>query len=298
MISAEELNALMGDENLIIVGVISPSAALVPFSNAANPVNGSYLVWTGDFLASGNDEALSTEIGLFRPKLADMETLMSKAGAMQDSLIVVYSSDWLSQGARVAWNLSMLGLNVRFLDGGVEAWRAIHGRTGNSKRLPDQSIKTDFRAPNYSPGACDVSIDMVIEALQNPDEWVVIDTRDLAEYEGKKTDSSGGAYGTGRMKGAVHIQWETAQDSKGKLLSRDELMGIYGFIGDRKVIVFCQGGVRSAYTWIVLKDLGFDVYNYDGSWLEWSYAVSDYSSYPKDVVLGLTEEWKDYGKPI
>jgi len=298
MISAEELSAIIGDENLILIGVISPNAALVPFSNAANPIQGSYLVWTSDYLASGNPEALSTEITLYRPTLDSMETLLSKAGATADSLIVVYSSDWLSQGARVAWNISMLGLDVRFLDGGVSAWRGIRGSTGRSSRLGDQNAQSDFRAPNYDPAAFDASIEVVIEALQNPGEWVVIDTREAAEFNGNRTGASGGAFGTGRMKGAVHVDWERAIDSNDFLLPEDELRELYGFIGDRKVIVYCQGGVRSAHTWIVLRDLGYEVLNYDGSWIEWSYAASSVSNFPKDVILGLTEEWNDNGARI
>ena len=301
MISAQELQGMMGDENLILIGVVTTSIAM-PWTNAANPLYGSYLVWTDDYFGA-NTEALSTEVTLFRTPLSNMEALLSKAGVTADSQIVVYSSDWLSQGAYVVWQLSMMGLNVRFLDGGVSAWRDNNGQTGNSNRLSGESVKSDFRAPSYNPSAYDATIDTVIEALQNPGEWVVIDVRETDEYNGGRTSSSGGAFGTGRLKGAVHINWERNLDpqdaSSGILLSREQLMDLYSFIGDRKVIVYCQGGVRSSYTWIVLKELGFDVLNYDGSWIEWSYAASTASDYPnKDVVLSLTEEWNDNGRKI
>ena len=297
MISAAVLAEIINEDNLILIGVVSPTAALVPFSNAANPIRDSYLVWTGDYFGT-NPEALSTEVTTYRPPLSDMERLLSRAGVTADSKIVVYSSDWLSQGGYVAWQLSMMGLDVSFLDGGVSAWRAIRGATGRSSRLADQNEKNEFRAPDYNPAAFDATIDVVIEALQNPDEWVVIDTRDADEYSGARTGSSGGAFGTGRMKGAVHVDWERAFGDDDLLLSRERLMDLYDFIGDRKVIVYCQGGVRSAYTWMVLRDLGYEVLNYDGSWIEWSYAASTASSYSSDVVLALTEEWTDNGGRI
>ena len=299
MISAQELAAIFDDANTIAIGAINPTSALVPFSNASNPLRGSYLVWVDDYFGA-NPEALSSGLANLRPPLADLESLLSRAGITENSQIVVYASDFLSQGAYFAWQLSMLGLNVRFLDGGVAAWRDNRGATGRSSRLSSENVQNDFKAPNYNPAGFDATIDVVIEAAQNPDEWVIIDTRDSGEYNGETKSS--GAYGSGRIKGAVHIDWRRVLNpedvASGQLRSRDELMDLYGFIGDRKVIVYCQGGVRSAYTWIVLKDLGFDVINYDGSWVEWSYAASTASDYPSDVVLSLTEEWADNGGVI
>jgi len=191
----------------------------------------------------------------------------------------------------------MLGLNVRFLDGGVAAWRAVNGRTGASNRLAGQDIKSNFKATGYDPSFNNASIDMVIEALQNPNEWVVIDTRADNEYSGERGGS--GAYGSGRMMGAVHIEWTRSNDADEMLLPEAQLRDLYGFIGDRKVIVYCLGGVRSSYTWMVLRDLGYDVWNYVGSWTEWSYAASSASNYAKqDVVLSLTELWKDNNGPL
>jgi len=296
MISAEELLGMVNDDNVILIGAINPTAALVPFSNAANPLRGSYLIWT-DELYGACPEALSPSLSFGRLPLGEMETLLSKAGATADSLIVVYASDFPAIGARAAWHLSMLGLNVRFLDGGVAAWRAADGRTGSSNRLSGQRVQNDFKAPNYDPSWNNASIDMVIEALQNPSEWVVIDTRADNEYSGERGGS--GSYGSGRLKGAVHIEWTKNNNDDDLLLPESQLRDLYNFIGNRKVIVYCQGGVRSAYSWIVLRDLGYDVWNYDGSWIEWSYAASSAGNFArKDVVLGLTEVWTDNNGPL
>jgi len=292
MISAAEFREIHGNDNVIPIGVIDPLQGLIPFSNASNPVHGSMLVWTPDYSAGGNPEALSTAIPTFRRTLQDMENLISKSGGTADSLYVVYSSDSLAQGARVAWQLRMLGLNVRFLDGGVAAWRSANGRTGSSRRLNDERVKNEVKAPSYDTAAYDATIEVVIEAAQNPHEWVIIDVRNNGGYNG--TERMSNAYGTGRIKGAVHVEWTRAHDSNSLMHPEAELRDLYGFIGDRKVIVYCQGGVRSAYTWIVLKDLGFDVLNYNGSWAEWSFAASEFGDYHnRDLVVSLTEEWSD-----
>ena len=297
MISAAELMQIYTDDNVILIGAINPTAALVPFSNAANPIRGSYLVWTDDIYGP-SDDLLSPELGFGRVPLAEMEQLLSRAGVTADSKIVVYHSDAAAVGARVAWHLYMLGLDVRFLDGGVPAWRAANGRTGSSSRLNNQSVQTYFRAPNYNPSVNNVTLDEVVAALQDPAQWVVIDTRAEAEYNGERTGASAGGFGTGRLANSVHIEWTRLHDSDGMLLPEAQLREMLGFIGDRNVIVFCQGGVRSSYSWIVLRDLGFNVWNYDGSWIEWSYAASTASTYPGDVVLSLTELWTDNGRVI
>jgi len=297
MISVAELMEIYTDNNVILIGAISPTAALVPFSNAANPIRGSYLVWTEDIYGP-SDDLLSPDLGFGRVPLAEMEELLSRAGVTADSLIVAYHSDAAAVGARIAWHLYMLGLDVRFLDGGVAAWRAANGRTGSSNRLNNQSIQNDFRAPNYDPSVNNVTLEEVIAAVQNPADWVVIDARTEAEHNGERTGASSGAFGTGRIAGSVHVEWARLHDSDGIRLPEAELREMLGFIGDRNVIVFCQGGVRSSYAWIVLKDLGFNVLSYDGAWIEWSYAASIASDYQSDVVLSLTEFWSDNGRVI
>ena len=139
-------------------------------------------------------------------------------------------------------------------------------------------------------------IDIVIEALQNLDDWVVIDVRTPEEYSGESRLPN--AFGSGRLKGAINVNRELVFDSDGELLPRDELLSLYSFIGDRKAIVYCHGGTRSAFIWTILKDLGFDVLNYSGSWVDWSRAASVADGNPNEVVLNLTENWIDNEEEI
>jgi len=305
IISAAQLKGAIdsGDKNLVIIGVINPTAALVPFSASSKPIEGSYLVWRNDYSGGGSSEAISPEVTGVRKSKEDMEGLLSRAGVTTDSKIVVYSADAMHDAGRFAWQLRLLGLeNVSYLDGGVNAWIDAGYPTGKALRLADQQPKTAFKAPNYDPKKFDTNINQVRDALLNPGEWVVIDTRSKEEYDGRRTGSSSGAFGTGRLKGVPHINWTDAVDSGTQLLKpKAELEKLYGdVIKGKKVITYCQSGVRSAHTWLVLTEVlgAKEVYNYDGSWIEWSYAASEASGSGYADILKLTEEWSDNKKPI
>jgi 3-mercaptopyruvate sulfurtransferase SseA len=136
-----------------------------------------------------------------------------------------------------------------------------------------------------------VTIDKAIEALQNPDEWIVIDVRTPEEFNGESRLPN--AFGTGRLKGAVNVARELAFDSDGELLEREELLKLYEFIGDKNVILYCHGGRRSETIWDVLNDLGFEAWNYEGSWIDWSGEASIANGGANAVVLELTEAWTD-----
>jgi thiosulfate/3-mercaptopyruvate sulfurtransferase len=288
---------LAGAEGLIVVGVINPTAALVPFTVPNRSIDGAYLVWRPDYSGGSNDAAVSPAIEM-RRTVAEMEDLLSRAGATANSDIVVYAADAMHDAARFVWQLRMLGHeNAWYIDGGMNAWLNASYPTGRAVRMADQPKQSDYRAPGYSPAAFDATLDDVVHALLNPDEWIVIDTRTQAEYDGQRTGASSGAYGTGRIAGSVFIDWSLALDPDTHLIKpKAELDAIFGdVIAGRNVIAYCQGGVRSAHTWLVLKDvLELDnVRNYDGSWIEWSFAASEAGDYPGEQIRELTEQWTD-----
>jgi len=304
VVSVQEVKAAMDrKENFTVIGVVNPTRGLVPFSQASKHIPGSYLVWRPDYSSGGSADAIGPEVTGMRRSVAEMEALLSRAGLGPDSTVVVWSVDSMHDAARFVWQLQILGMkNVSYIDGGSNAWTDAGFRTRRGTRLSRQSPRSEFRAPNYAPERFSVTIAEVVNALENPDEWVVIDTRSGGEYNGEQTGSSAGAFGTGRIAGAVHINWSRAVNPDTNLLrSKEELQAIYlDAIAGRKVIAFCQSGVRSAHTGHVLTHvLGLEnVYNYDGSWIEWSFAASSASGNAFPRILELTEEWTDNGKPL
>ena len=134
-------------------------------------------------------------------------------------------------------------------------------------------------------------IDDVIGALQNPETWVVIDVRTHEEWSGETRLPN--AFGSGRIKGTINVdRWALTCDED-NLISQEEILEMFSFIGSRKVIVYCHAGLRSAFVQAVLLDLGFHVYNYEGSWVDWSRAASVAEGGPNSIVLSYTEVWTD-----
>jgi len=135
-----------------------------------------------------------------------------------------------------------------------------------------------------------VGVPEVLFALQDPDNWVIVDVRTQSEFEGNSYSNYSGLL-LGRIAGAMHIEWSDALDETGQLLPEAQLREVYGEILDgRHIIVYCRSGVRSLHTWQVLHDLGASVFNFEGAWIEWSYAFREDSSFPySDLVQSFTE---------
>ncbi|MBS4011060.1 MAG: sulfurtransferase [Roseovarius sp.] len=301
-ISPAELNQLMdrNEPNLVIIGVINPTLAIIPLHAARSPIAGSFTVWRPDYSGTDSPLAIAPAVSGMASSREVMEDLLSRAGATPQSMIVVYALDNMHDAARFMWQIRQLGhRDVRLLDGGLNTWQAANFPTGSFARLSEQPVQAAYRSPDFNPAVNNVRLDDVVHALQNPNEWVVIDTRSADEFAGRSAPS--GAFGTGRLIGSVHIEWVAANAADRTLKTREEIAAAYSAaIDGRKVIVFCQSGVRSAHTQMVLRDvLGLEeVYNFDGSWIEWSFAASEYSAnqVPENVhrlVLSLTEEWTD-----
>lgn len=258
-VSAPQLKQMMeSDGDVVVIGALNP---LKPDS----PISGSFSMWRNDYSAASD----AYEFGGMRNDIEEMETILSNYGATKDSTIVVYAANSHHDAARLYWQIQSLGhADVRYLDGGLNAWIGSGYETGNANPT---IAKTNYKAPAPNESKALATLDMVLNAQTN-DEWVIIDTRGNDEFDGTATKK--GAYGPGTIPGSVHINWTKALNEDSTLKSVEELKAIYGdVIKGKKVIAYCQSGVRSAHTAMVLHDvLGADeVYNYDGSWIEYSY---------------------------
>ncbi|MGV8145474.1 MAG: sulfurtransferase [Alkaliphilus sp.] len=243
--------------DVVVIGSLNPA-------KANSPISGSFTMWRGDYSAAEG----VYNFGGMRNTKEEMEELLSSFGATPNSTIVVYAANSHHDAARLHWQIKMLGHeDVRFLDGGLNAWAGAGYPVGDANPTVE---KSNYVAPNYSADTL-ADADMVKMALED-DEWIIIDTRSADEHTG--TSTKGGAAGPGNIPGAVLINWTSNSNEDTTLLTKEELKAIYGDLIDGKnVIVFCQSGVRSAHTLLVLSEvLGAEnVYNYDGSWIEWSY---------------------------
>ena len=79
------------------------------------------------------------------------------------------------------------------------------------------------------------------------------------------------------LPGAAHLPLAAFFGKGGLLLTGEDLRRVLagaGINGDRPVLAYCTGGVRSALAWWAIRHgTGYEVLNYDGSWWEWSRRV-------------------------
>jgi len=269
-ITHDELYKLMNDESadLVIIGAINPAT-----SNT--PIEGSFTMWRSDYEAPAD----AYDFGGMANSTAQMEDILSSYGATPDSTIVVYAANAHHDAARLWWQITMLGHNdVRYLDGGLNAWVGADLPTGNAN---PKVTPSNYVAPNVNTDIL-ANLDDVILALDT--DTVILDTRTAAEEQGETVSS--GAFGPGKIANAPWIEWSNALAEDTTMKPLAELEQLYGEFEDQDIITYCQSGVRSAHTLFVLTQaLGYDnVKNYDGSWIEWSYEY-----YEKDNPATLVQ---------
>ncbi|MDF2152421.1 rhodanese-like domain-containing protein [Vibrio sp. CAU 1672] len=274
-ISAQQLKSLMdNNKDIVVIGALNP---IRPDS----PISGSYTMWRNDYSAAKG----TYDFGGMQNTTEEMETILGSFGATTDSTIVVYAAGSHHDAARLYWQIHNLGhQDIRYLDGGLNAWIGEGYPTGSANR---SVAAVEYKAANPAQENNTLAtLDMVLAAQNNPD-WVILDTRGDDEFRGEVAVS--GAYGPGTIPGSIHINWTNSLNDDTTLKSVDELQALYGdIINGKKVIAYCQSGVRSAHTTMVLTNvLGAEnVYNYDGSWIEYSHAHYEQNNPEVNVING------------
>ncbi len=185
-------------------------------------------------------------------------------GLTNKTPVVIYDDETGERAARGVWLLAVLDHpDVRLLDGGVTAWVEAGNELTTVTALPNRSSYISGRKQELLATRFDVQ-----NAIQD-ENTVLIDVRRDTEYYGTEKR----AKRVGTIPGSIHIPWRDHLDETGSFLTAEEMRAHYvnqGVTPEKKIIAYCQGGYRSANTFIALKSLGFpNVQNYFGSWGEW-----------------------------
>jgi len=206
--------------------------------------------------------------------LAIFRVLFGTRGVSGGKPVVIYDHESGERASRAVWLLALLGHpDVRILDGGTQAWTAAGHelvRLREAPPLPDPAKAL----PTSPPYKGEVNLDLLatrfdVHRAIGDETAVIVDVRRESEYRGTEKR----ARRAGTIPGAVHVFWREHLDEKGALRSAEEIRALYvsrGVTPDKTVIPVCQGGYRSASTFIALKSLGYPrVRNYVASWGEW-----------------------------
>ena len=202
----------------------------------------------------------------------EIEKQLSDLGLSASDTLILYDDQAGVNAARLWWVLRTYGFTqVRLLNGGLQSWREAQGPLSSDRitRPAEQFVFPSEEAPHFR-----IEKDS-LASLMKSEHWTLIDARTAEEHSGKRIKK--GAKNAGHIPGSLNIDWAEAVDYHGtkKFLPPEKLKLAYKELPEDKdapVVVYCHSGVRSAHTSFVLTQLlGYNrVYNYDGSWLEWS----------------------------
>lgn len=196
--------------------------------------------------------------------LLDQQTLMKKLAtlSLDPSLpTVVYGdpkNDW-GEAGRILWMLDIAGFkNFSYLDGGV---RALTKKTGTTNKTVGVRERQLFD-PRFGAK----------ELRQLQGKIDLLDAREPREFAGA---TPYGSERGGHISGAKNYWFRRVLDADGFLRSPSEIkkeLAAMDISGERPIVTYCTGGVRSAFLEYVLRHhVGLpQTYNYDGSWWQWS----------------------------
>ena len=251
-VDAGWLSKQLDNDNLVIIDV-RPSEA---FKEAHIP--GS--VNLPEALTYRNQEEGGT---IVEPHV--IQSLLQSLGLDTHQEIVVYDEGKLFKSSRVFWTLEVYGFKqVKVLNGGLAAWKELDlPITDKPAKLPPSQY---IASVNHQRIASKFSTQL---ASINPMQ-TVIDARSPNAYQGETSTGKRFGHIPTAINIAVHQQIDQADDAN-FLLATDVLSELYSDVPkDKKVVLYCEVGKISSTNYLVLRELGYDVANYDASWREWA----------------------------
>lgn len=197
--------------------------------------------------------------------ISHIQAIFSNAGIGNETHVIVYDAGNFIDAARVFWVLEVYGhQHVALLDGGYSLWYKRKLPTSNAivKHAPAQFIPTI--APEH------LSTKFSTRLAIDDSTKTIIDARTHKEYLGLTSKTAR----HGHIPNAINIPFSENIETvagESRIKSIPQLKAIYkGIDRDKKVIAYCNRGKQSALTYFILRELGFNVSAYDGSWFEWS----------------------------
>jgi thiosulfate/3-mercaptopyruvate sulfurtransferase len=184
------------------------------------------------------------------------------AGLDEAKTPVLYDSPEGQNAAMLAWILEYLGrVEVHLLNVFYEGW-VVEKREVFYK--PVEAAAKTF-TPRVNP-----YIRVTLDDLRANPPVKLIDFRSQDEYTGKR-DMDGRP---GHLPGAVNIVWRDLNGPSQTVLASaekiEQLLSAAGIrLGDQ-VVAYCRSGPRASLGYLALRQCGYSVRLYDGSYAEWA----------------------------
>ncbi len=200
----------------------------------------------------------------------DLEKLareLGKLGVDDDKPVLVCGSGQVGWGeeGRIAWMIRYLGHPaVAVLDGGCDAWREAARPLTEAVTTPMMGTLTVRPRNELRAFTSEVA------AALDDDSVQLLDVRTPGEFNGATPYFSPRG---GHIPTAVNIPFRSFIDDQGQVKGRQAVTALLkttGLSQEKRIIVYCTGGVRSAFVSELLRELSVDVANYDASFWAWS----------------------------
>ncbi len=201
------------------------------------------------------------------PDNENFSALLSSLGVSKKSLIVAYDDEGGGCAARFVWTLHVFGHETAVvLNGGLHSWANEGYQLSNTTPEPAEASGYKVSKTHHH-----TATRAFIQTHLDDENVALLDARSLAEYTGEKKF----AEKAGHIPGAIRYEWTESMDQNNnlrRLPAKDiqQRLDELGITKDKEVVCYCQSHHRSAYSWLVLKSLGYEnVLGYPGSWSEW-----------------------------
>ena len=249
LVSTKWLSDHLPDQNLVLVQI--------------GPKESEYLeghIPNARFLPiekiSDERDGLKHELLPVNQLIANLEAI----GISDNSRVVIYASNYPTVATRLYWTLDYLGLakNASLLDGGIAQWKA--------EKRPlalDNSV-----AP--AQGTIRVHLHpQVVAKLSEVKAAAATKNASLIDSRPEKR------YSEGHIPGAISLYWQQTvpPDSLNGFNSEKEIRKAYekaGINRRTRIITYCETGFQATHAYFTLKQLGYNVKMYDGSFNEWN----------------------------
>ncbi len=264
LVTAEAAKEEMGDENVLLVDCRGADKAKKETIEGAVATDWKELGTCGDSYGKEGDEGWGKI-----PEASELAKRLGKLGMSKDKKIILLGEtlDGWGDDARVLWELVAAGYtDVRMVDGGYAALK--------EAGAPTQKGASEPEAAEVSIDSIDMTHVMETEELMaDYDSYKVVDVRTDEEYEGavKYHEAQGG-----HLPGAIHIRYTDLFRENGTLRSKADIEKVLtdaGISKEDKIVTYCTGGIRSAYSQLVFEMAGYEnTWNYDQSFWRWAVA--------------------------
>ena len=184
-----------------------------------------------------------------------------EAGLGDEVTPVLYDHQDGRNAAMAAWVLEYLGRDdVHVMDLLYESWKE-QGREVLYRPVPTE-------AKPFTPRLNPV-VRAKMEDVANPGGAKLLDTRSAEEFRGEVEMD----HRPGHIPGAVNVPHSETAGTGGILLIDPALLherlSALGINSQDSVVVYCRSGVRASLTYLAMKQAGYNVRLYDGSYAEW-----------------------------